>query len=114
LQWIAIVRQKPSPNHRTHLGNGYGDLPQPRAQVLSSALVPAYMAVMIRIAVSLAAYQALASTLAQGSEAHPPEPLEVGEGVGMWIDHATLAALKGERRVGEGWSEVILRLVEAH
>jgi hypothetical protein len=65
---------------------------------------------MIRIAISLAAYQALASTLAEGREARPPERLEVGEGVGMWIDHATLAALKSERRVGEGYSEVILRL----
>jgi hypothetical protein len=43
---------------------------------------------MVRIAVSLAAYQALASTLAEGREARPPVPLEVGEGVGMWIDHA--------------------------
>jgi hypothetical protein len=65
---------------------------------------------MIRIAISLAAYQALASTLAEGREARPPEPLEVGEGVGMWIDHAALAALKIERWAGERYSEVILRL----
>jgi hypothetical protein len=31
----------------------------------------------------------------------------------MWIDYATLAALKSERRVGEGYSEVILRLCSA-
>jgi hypothetical protein len=30
--------------------------------------------------------------------------------VGMWINHATLEALKRERRAGEGYSEVILRL----
>ena len=65
---------------------------------------------MIRITISLAAYQAIASTIAEGREARPPEPLGVGEGVGMWIDHATLAALKSERRAGEGYSEVILRL----
>jgi hypothetical protein len=35
------------------------------------------------------------------------------EGVGLWIDHATLAALKRERRAGEGYSEVILRLCSA-
>ena len=46
----------------------------------------------------------------EGRTARPPEPLEVGEGVGMWIDPSTLAALKSERRVGEGYSEVILRL----
>jgi hypothetical protein len=70
---------------------------------------PSYVSLMIRIAISLAAYQALASTMPEGT-ARPPEPLEVGEGVGMWIDHATLAALKRERRAGEGWSEVILRM----
>jgi hypothetical protein len=42
--------------------------------------------------------------------ARPPEPLEVGEGVGLWVDHVTLAALRRERRAGEGWSEVILRV----
>jgi hypothetical protein len=68
---------------------------------------------MICIAISLAAYQAIASTITEGREARPPEPLEVGEGVGMWIDHATLAALKIERRAGEGYSEVILRLAQA-
>jgi hypothetical protein len=31
----------------------------------------------------------------------------------MWVDHGTLAALRTERRAGEGYSEVILRLVEA-
>jgi hypothetical protein len=34
---------------------------------------------MIRVAISLAAYQAIASTIAEGREACPPEPLEVGE-----------------------------------
>jgi hypothetical protein len=36
---------------------------------------------MIRIAISLAAYQALAATKPEGT-ARPPEPLKVGEGVG--------------------------------
>jgi hypothetical protein len=65
---------------------------------------------MIRIAISLAAYQAIASTIPQGRTARPPEPQEVGEGVGLWIDYVTLAALRRERRGGEGWSEVILRV----
>jgi hypothetical protein len=65
---------------------------------------------MICNAISLAAYRAIASTIAQGREARPPVPLEFGEGVGMWIDYVTLAALRRERRAGEGWSEVILRV----
>ena len=64
---------------------------------------------MIRIPISLAAYHAIVSTIPQGSTARP-EPLEVGEGVGLWIDYVTLAALRRERRGGEGWSEVILRV----
>ena len=67
---------------------------------------------MIRIAISLAAYQAIASTIPEDRTARAPEPLEVGEGVGLWIDHATLAALQRERGAGEGY-EVILRLCSA-
>jgi hypothetical protein len=74
---------------------------------------------MIRIAISLAAYEALASTMPEGT-ARPPEPLEdrsrlgdSGEGVGLWVDHSTLAALKRERRAGESLSEVILRVSAA-
>ena len=66
---------------------------------------------MIRIAISLAAYQVIASTIPHGRTARPPEPLEVGDCVGLWIDYVTLAALRRERRSGEGWSEVILRVV---
>jgi hypothetical protein len=65
---------------------------------------------MICIPVSLNAYQAIASTMPEGRSARPPEPLTVGEGVGLWIDYLTLGALRRERRAGEGWSEVILRL----
>jgi hypothetical protein len=65
---------------------------------------------MIRIAISLAAYQAIASTMPKGREARPPEPLKVGEGVGMWLDPRTLAVLRMVRMAGEGYSETILRL----
>jgi hypothetical protein len=68
---------------------------------------------MVRIAVSLAAYEAIASTLAQGREARPPEPLEVGEGVGIWLDQATVAVLRMAREAGEGYSETILRFCSA-
>ena len=67
---------------------------------------------MIRIAISLAAYQVIASTIAGEPEARPPEPLEVGEGVGLWLDPRTLAVLRMVRMAGEGYSETILRLFE--
>jgi hypothetical protein len=65
---------------------------------------------MIRIAISLAAYEAIAASFPKGREARPPEPLKVGEGVGMWLDPRTLAVLRMVRMAGEGYSETILRL----
>ena len=67
---------------------------------------------MVRIAISLGAYQAIAASLPKGREARPPEPLEVGEGIGMWLDPRTLAILRMVRTAGEGYSETILRLFE--
>ena len=55
---------------------------------------------MIRIAISLAAYEAIAASFPKGREARPPEPLKVGEGVGMWLDPRTLAVLRMERMAG--------------
>jgi hypothetical protein len=40
----------------------------------------------------------------EGREARSPERSTVGEGVGVWIDPPTLAALDTERRAGEGYS----------
>jgi hypothetical protein len=67
---------------------------------------------MIRIAISLAAYQAIASTMPEDT-ARPPEPLEGGEDVGLWLDQRTLAVLRMVQVPGEGYSETILRLFEA-
>lgn len=68
---------------------------------------------MIRLTVTLAAYQAIASTLPKGSTARAPEAVPVGDGVGLWVEKHVHAALERERRAGEGWSEVILRLTAA-
>ena len=67
---------------------------------------------MIRIAISLAAYQAIAASMPKGRKARPPELIKTGEGVGLWLDPRTLADLRSERRAGEGYCEVILRLFE--
>jgi hypothetical protein len=42
-----------------------------------------------------------------------PEPLEDGEGVGIWLDQATVAMLRMAREAGEGYSETIMRLYSA-
>ena len=66
---------------------------------------------MIRLAISLAGYEAIASTLPEDT-ARPPEPLEGSEDVALWLDHRTLAVLRMVRVAGEGYSETILRLFE--
>jgi hypothetical protein len=65
---------------------------------------------MIRIAISLAAYEAIAASLPKGHEVRPPERVKLGQGVGVWLDPGTVAALRMARGAGEGWSELILRL----
>ena len=48
---------------------------------------------VIRIAISLAAYEAIAASLPKG-EARPPEPLKASKDVGVWIDPAMHAAAR--------------------
>jgi hypothetical protein len=67
---------------------------------------------VIRIVISLAAYEAIVASLRQGREARPPERVKQGQVVGVWLDPRTVAALRMARGTGEGYSEVILRLFE--
>jgi hypothetical protein len=67
---------------------------------------------MIRIAITAAAFEAIKGTLPLGSVGFEPEPDAKGER-GVWIERSVvdkLSALRGP----EGYSDVILRLVEAH
>jgi hypothetical protein len=67
---------------------------------------------MIRIAISQAAFDALASTLPFGSVGYENQINERGERL-IWLDHAVVARLRAMRDHGESYSEVILRLVES-
>jgi hypothetical protein len=67
---------------------------------------------VIRIVISLAAYEAIAASLPKGYEARPPDRVKLGQGVGVWLNPRTVAALRMARGTGEGYSEVILRLFE--
>jgi hypothetical protein len=64
---------------------------------------------MIRIAITPAAYAAIAATLALGTVAVEPQRAQDG-GVHIWLDPAILAKLKDQRGPGESYSDVILRL----
>ena len=64
---------------------------------------------MIRIAITPAAYAAIAATLALGTVAVEPERAQDGS-VHIWLDPGVLAKLKALRGPGEGYSDVILRL----
>jgi hypothetical protein len=67
---------------------------------------------MIRIAISVEAFEAIASTLPFGSVGYENQINERGERL-IWLDHAVVSRLRAMRGPGESYSEVILRLVEA-
>ena len=64
---------------------------------------------MIRVAITPAAYAAIASTMALGTVAVEPERAQDG-GVHIWLDPGVVATLKALRGSGESYSDVILRL----
>jgi hypothetical protein len=66
---------------------------------------------MIRIAISQAAFDAIARTLALGSTGFENAVNEQGERL-VWLDRAVVGRLGALRGPGESYSDVILRLVE--
>jgi hypothetical protein len=66
---------------------------------------------MIRIAISQAAFEAIAATLSLGSVGYENAANERGERL-IWLDHAVVARLRAMRGPGESYSEVILRLAK--
>jgi hypothetical protein len=66
---------------------------------------------MIRIAISQAAFDAIARTLALGSTGFENAVNEQGERL-VWLDRAVVDRLGALRGPGESYSDVILRLVE--
>ena len=66
---------------------------------------------MIRIAISRAAFDALAATLALGSVGVENATDEQGRRL-IWLDHAVVSRLRALRGPGESYSDVILALAE--
>jgi hypothetical protein len=64
---------------------------------------------MIRIAITPAAFEAIAKTLPLGSVGYENKVNEKGERL-IWLDPALLARLKAMRGPGESYSDVILRV----
>ena len=67
---------------------------------------------MIRIAISEAAFEAIAATLKLGSVGFENATDEEGRRL-IWLDHAVVNRLRAMPGPGESFSDVILRLVEA-
>jgi hypothetical protein len=65
----------------------------------------------VRIAISQAAFDAIAATLALGTVAVEPERDEDGN-VHIWLDPGILARLKALRGLGESYRDVILRVAK--
>jgi len=64
---------------------------------------------MIRIAISQAAFDAIARTLALGDVSVENKTNERGERL-IWLDRAVVDRLRALRGPGESYSDVILRL----
>ena len=64
---------------------------------------------MVKIAISQAAFDAIARSMALGSVGFENQANEKGERL-IWLDHAALAKLKALRGPGESYSDVILTL----
>jgi hypothetical protein len=67
---------------------------------------------MIKIAISVAAYEAICARLPLGSVAYDPEADERGERT-VWLEDAMADRLGAMRGPDEGYSETILRVAAA-
>ena len=67
------------------------------------------MPCVVTISITIAAFEAIRSTLPDDADAFPPERDDRG-GVRFVVDHKTLDHLTALRRTGESYSDVILRL----
>jgi hypothetical protein len=64
---------------------------------------------MVRIAISQAAFEAIARTLPLGNVGYENKVNERGERL-IWLDHAVVSRLGAVRKPGETYSDVILRI----
>jgi hypothetical protein len=67
---------------------------------------------MIKIAITIEAFEALAATLPLGSVAYEKELNAKGE-CHVWLEPMVVNRLRAMRGPGESYSDVILRLAEA-
>ena len=66
---------------------------------------------MVRIAITPAAFDAIAKTLPLGSIGYENAVNEKGERL-IWLEPSMVDRLRAMRGPGESWSDVILRLAE--
>ena len=64
---------------------------------------------MIRIAISVESFEAIARTLPLGSVGYENTTNERGERL-IWLDHSVVARLRALRGPGESFSDVILQI----
>jgi hypothetical protein len=67
-------------------------------------------ALLIRISVTSAAFEAIKATLPVGSAAHEPQRT-AQDGYFIWVERSWLKKLEALRQPSEGLSETIIRLV---
>ena len=66
---------------------------------------------MVRIAITVEAFDALSATLPLGSVGFERHPADDGQRL-VWLERSVVKQLRALRSPGESYSDVILRLVE--
>jgi hypothetical protein len=102
---------KHSPRHRLAVATVDHALGRALTEYLPNGAHPVKIVPIIRIAISQAAFEAIAATLPFGSVGYEAEPTATGEFM-IWVERIALDKLTRLRGPGESYSDVILRLVE--
>ena len=96
---------------RITTSHGGGDWRDNRVGPIPQARRRAYIGRVIRISVSVAAFEALTATLPLGTVGYESEPCPKGERW-IWLEEAWANKLAAVRMPGESYSDAILWLVE--
>jgi hypothetical protein len=96
---------------RTRIGRGRGSRSDRQGRNLQFASTRArhHMLAMTRIAITAAAFDAIAATLPLGSVSYENAFNERGERY-VWLPPHVVDRLRAQRRPGESYSDVILRI----
>ena len=106
---LIVGAEDVAPGAGATAGAGFVAAKPPLGGKLRGPAFEVCLPLVIRIAITQAAFDAIAETLALGTVGVEPEPNEKGERE-IWLDEGALNRLRLMGGPGESYSDVILRL----